>query len=47
MAVAEAVFEACQRQVEKGRSLSNLNLSVIAERAISEASSALKTGPGK
>lgn len=47
MAAAEAVLEACQRQVEKGRSLSNLNLSVIVERAISEASPASKAGPGK
>ncbi|MBA9859233.1 hypothetical protein [Ralstonia insidiosa] len=47
MAVAEAVLEACQRRVEKGRSLSNLNLSVIVERAISEAGPASKAGPDK
>lgn len=31
--VADAVFQACRRQVEKGRSLDNLNLDSIIQRA--------------
>lgn len=33
-AVAQAVFAACKRQIEKGRSLDGLNLGVIKERAV-------------
>lgn len=32
--VAQAVFDACKRQVEKGRSLDNINLEVVIQRAL-------------
>jgi hypothetical protein len=35
-AVARAVFEACQLQVEKSRSLDNLNIDVITSRALAD-----------
>ena len=39
MAVAQAVFAACRRSVEKGRSLDGLNLGAIVERVLREETS--------
>lgn len=36
IAVAEAVLVTCKRQVEKGRSLDNLNLDAITTRALAD-----------
>ena len=45
-AVAQAVFSACKRQVEKNRSLDNLNLDRIVEMALSESANHAEVLPG-